>query len=116
MTIGKASNFKIYQDELRGGIVETLAQASNYFNPVDLVCGVKDYKSRNFDLRNFVDKDSGFISNKSKDGKLIKAQELPGLWNGAMANCITLFVEVPIQTFTPVKEINDLLRTEHQYS
>ena len=95
---------------------KTIFQTSNYFNPVDLVCGVKDYKSRNFDLRNFVDKDSGFISNKSKDGKLIKAQELPGLWNGAMANWITLFVEVPIETFTPVKEINDLLRTEHQYS
>lgn len=94
---------------------KTIFQTSQYFNPVDLVCGVKDYKSRNFDLRNFIDKDSGFISNKSKDGKLIKAQELPGLWNGAMANWITLFVEVPIQTFTPVKEVNDLLRDEHQY-
>lgn len=94
---------------------KTIFQTSQYFNPVDLVCGVKDYKSRNFDLRNFIDKDSGFITNKSKDGKLIKAQELPGLWNGAMANWITLFVEVPIQTFTPVKEVNDLLRDEHQY-
>ena len=94
---------------------KTIFQTSQYFNPVDLVCGVKDYKSRNFDLRNFIDKDSGFISNKSKDGKLIKAQELPGLWNGAMANWITLFVEVPIETFTPVKEVNDLLRDEHQY-
>lgn len=87
---------------------------SQYFNPVDLVCGVKNYKGENFDLRNYVDKDLGFISNKSKDGKIIKAQELPGLWNGAMANWITLFVEVPIETFTPVKEITDLLRDQHQ--
>lgn len=93
---------------------KTIFQTSQYFNPVDLVCGVKDYKTKNFDLRNFVDKDSGFISNKTKDAKLIRAQELPGLWNGAMANWITLFVEVPIETFTPVKEVNDLLRDEHQ--
>lgn len=88
--------------------------SSTYFNPVDLVCGVKDYGGENFDLTKYVDSESGFISNKSKDGKMIKAQELPGLWNGAMAKWITIFVEVPIKTFTPVKVINDLLREEHQ--
>ena len=93
---------------------KALFESSKYFNPVDLVCGVKNYKGENFDLRNYIDKEAGFISNKSKAGKLIRAQEVPGLWNGAMANWITVFVEVPIQTFTPVKEINDLLREEHQ--
>ena len=93
---------------------KALFSSSKYFNPVDLVCGVKNYKGENFDLRNYIDKEAGFISNKSKAGKLIRAQEVPGLWNGAMANWITVFVEVPIQTFTPVKEINDLLREEHQ--
>jgi hypothetical protein len=87
---------------------------STHFNPVDLVCGVRDYKGKVFDLRKFVDPETGFISTKSKDGKEIKAQELPGLWNGAMANWITVFVEVPISTFNPVKTVNDLLRKEHQ--
>jgi len=87
---------------------------STHFNPVDLVCGVRDYKGKVFDLRKFVNPATGFISIKSKDGKEIKAQELPGLWNGAMANWITVFVEVPISTFNPVKTINDLLRKEHQ--
>ncbi|MBK7631073.1 MAG: DUF4301 family protein [Ignavibacteriales bacterium] len=87
---------------------------STHFNPVDLVCGVKDYKGNNFDLRNFVDHHSGIITKKSKDGIELKALELPGLWNGGMANWITIFVEVPIGTFNPVKEVNDLLRKEHQ--
>ncbi len=87
---------------------------STHFNPVDLVCGVRDYKGKVFDLRNFVDPATGFISIKSKDGKTLKAQELPGLWNGAMANWITVFVEIPISTFNPVKTVNDLLRKEHQ--
>lgn len=87
---------------------------STHFNPVDLVCGVRDYKGRNFDLRKFIDPSTGFISTKSKDGKPLKAQELPGLWNGAMANWITVFVEVPVITFNPVKTVNDLLRPEHQ--
>jgi hypothetical protein len=87
---------------------------STHFNPVDLVCGVRDYKGKVFDLRKFVDPATGFISTKSKDGKALKAQELPGLWNGAMANWITVFVEVPISTFNPVKTVNDLLRKEHQ--
>ena len=87
---------------------------STHFNPVDLVCGVKDYKRQKFNLLNYTDPDTGFISTKSKDGKDLKALELPGLWNGAMANWITIFVEVPIITFNPVKTVNDLLREEHQ--
>lgn len=87
---------------------------STHFNPVDLVCGVKNYKGEKFDLLQFVDKNTGFISIKSKNGKTLKALELPGLWNGAMSDWNTIFVEVPILTFNPVKTINDLLRTEHQ--
>ena len=87
---------------------------STHFNPVDLVCGVKDYKGNSFDLTRFVDESTCFISQKSKDGKDLKALELPGLWNGAMADWLTLFVEVPIETFNPVKMVNDLLRPMHQ--
>ena len=87
---------------------------STHFNPVDLVCFVRDYKGNKFDLYEYIDESTGFISIKSKDGRELKAQELPGLWNGAMADWITLFVEVPLTTFNPVKTINDLLRPEHQ--
>ena len=85
-----------------------------HFNPVDLVCAVKDYKGRPFCLPDFVDKTTGFISSKSKNGKELKALELPGLWNGAMSNWNTVFVEVPLGTFNPVKTVNDLLREQHQ--
>ena len=91
-----------------------IAHHSTHFNPVDLVCGVKDFKGGKFDLSKFRDPETGFISSKSKEGKTLKAQELPGLWNGAMADWITLFVEVPVITFNPVKTVNDLLRPEHQ--
>lgn len=87
---------------------------STHFNPVDLVCGVKNYKGEKFDLLAFVDNNTGFISSKSKSGKELKALELPGLWNGAMSKWNNIFVEVPISTFNPVKIVNDLLRTEHQ--
>lgn len=87
---------------------------ATHFNPVDLVCAVKDYKGNKFNLANFVDPETGFISQKSSDGKELKAQELPGLWNGAMAQWNTVFVEVPITTFAPVKTVVDLLRREHQ--
>lgn len=87
---------------------------STHFNPVDLVCGVKNYKGEKFNLVNYVDKKTGFISLKSKSGKELKALELPGLWNGAMSDWNTIFVEVPIETFNPVKTVNDLLRPEHQ--
>lgn len=89
-----------------------LARAT-HFNPVDIVCGVRNYKGNPFDLKSFVDTDAVFISRKSKDGRDLKALELPGLWNGAMADWITVFVEVPTITFNPVKTINDLLRKEH---
>ena len=85
-----------------------------HFNPVDLVCAVKDYKGKPFNLPEFVDKTTGFISSKSKAGKELKALELPGLWNGAMSNWSTVFVEVPLGTFNPVKTVNDLLREQHQ--
>ncbi len=85
-----------------------------HFNPVDLVCAVKDYKGQPFCLPDFVDKSTGFISSKSKNGKELKALELPGLWNGAMSDWNTVFVEVPLSTFNPVKTVNDLLREQHQ--
>lgn len=87
---------------------------STHFNPVDLVCGVKNYQGKKFDLLKHVDKKTGFISLKSKNGKELKALELPGLWNGAMSDWNTIFVEVPIETFNPVKTVNDLLRDQHQ--
>ena len=85
-----------------------------HFNPVDLVCAVRDYKGKPFNLPDFVDKTTGFISSKSKGGKELKALELPGLWNGAMSDWSTVFVEVPLGTFNPVKTVNDLLREQHQ--
>ena len=91
-----------------------MMRSGTHFNPVDLVCYIKDYKGIKFDLRKFVDPDTGFISIKSKDGVEIKALELPGLWNGSMSDWNTVFVEVPIDTFNPVKTVNDLLRKAHQ--
>jgi len=88
--------------------------SSTHFNPVDLVCGVCDWQGKPYDLRRYVDEKAVFISKKSKDGKELKALEHPGLWNGAMAKWITLFVEVPLVTFNPIKTVNDLLRKEHQ--
>lgn len=85
-----------------------------HFNPVDLVCGIRDYKGEKFDLPKYVDPQTGFISQKSKNGKELKALELPGLWNGAMSDWSTVFVEVPLETFNPVKTVVDLLRPEHQ--
>ena len=85
-----------------------------HFNPVDLVCAVKDYQGKPFDLPQYVDPTTGFISQKSKSGKELQALELPGLWNGAMSDWSTIFVEVPLSTFNPVKTVNDLLREQHQ--
>jgi hypothetical protein len=87
---------------------------ATHFNPVDLVCGVKNYKGEKFDLENYVDHTAAFISEKTKNGKKLKALELPGLWNGSMAHWNTIFVEVPIITFNPVKTVNDLLKEPHQ--
>jgi hypothetical protein len=89
-------------------------QNATHFNPVDLVCAMNDRKGNTYPLRKFRDPMTGFISYKSKDGKELKAQELPGLWNGSMADWNTLFVEVPLITFNPVKTVNDLLREQHQ--
>lgn len=89
-------------------------EKGTHFNPVDLVCAVRDFKGHKFDLVKFVDKATGFISYKSKSGKDLKALELPGLWNGAMSDWSTVFVEVPLGTFNPVKTVNDLLREQHQ--
>ena len=91
-----------------------ILQASTHFNPVNLVCGVRDFQGQPFDLMRFTDPETGFISQKSHEGKPLKALELPGLWNGAMAKWNTVFVEVPIATFNPVKTVLDLLRPEHQ--
>ena len=89
-------------------------ESATHFNPVDLVCGTKNYQGQNFDLTKFVDKNTGFIVEKNKNGKALKAYELPGLWNGAMAKWLTIFVEVPLITFNPVKTVNDLLKPTHQ--
>lgn len=85
-----------------------------HFNPVDLVCATRDYKGNAFNLPDYVDESAGFISSKSKNGKELRALELPGLWNGAMSDWNTIFVEVPLGTFNPVKTVNDLLREQHQ--
>ena len=89
-------------------------EKGTHFNPVDLVCAIKDYKGQAFHLPDYVDPQTGFISHKSKDGKELKALELPGLWNGAMSDWNTVFVEVPLSTFNPVKTVNDLYREQHQ--
>jgi len=89
-------------------------ESSSHFNPVDLVCGLKDAYGKKYNLPDFVDQNTGFISQKSKDGRELKALELPGLWNGSMSDWNTIFVEVPAETFNPVKTVNDLLRKEHQ--
>lgn len=91
-----------------------LMQSATHFNPVDLVCGVRDSKGRKFDLRRYTDPATGFISSKSSGGRDLRAQELPGLWNGAMAKWNTVFVDVPVTTFSPVKVVQDLLRPQHQ--
>lgn len=91
-----------------------IMQESTHFNPVDLVCSITTFRGDTFDLSDFVDQNTAFVSMKSKDGKELKAMELPGLWNGAMSDWNTVFVEVPLATFNPVKVVNDLLREEHQ--
>jgi hypothetical protein len=92
---------------------KALFEEGTHFNPVDLVCGVRDYRGNKFNLPDYVDKNTGFISLKSKNGRELKALELPGLWNGAMSDWNTVFVEAPVETFNPVKTINDLLRGRH---
>lgn len=91
-----------------------ILQNSTHFNPVDLVCGIRNYKGKKYNLLDYVDTKQGFITGKTKEGKDLKALELPGLWNGAMAYWNTIFVEVPLVTFNPVKTVNDLLKPSHQ--
>ncbi len=93
---------------------QTLITQATHFNPVDLVCGLRDFKGKKFDLTKFTDPNTGFITKKSENGVAIKALELPGLWNGGMANWNTVLVEVPLSTFNPVKTVNDLLAVEHR--
>ena len=102
------------QIDMNDPTAKEMFEKGTHFNPVDLVCAVRDYKGHKFDLTKYVDKATGFISYKSKNGKDLKALELPGLWNGAMSDWNTVFVEVPLSTFNPVKTVNDLLREQHQ--
>jgi hypothetical protein len=102
------------QIDLDNKIQSHIFSQSTHFNPVDLVCGLKDYKGNKFDLGEYVDANTGFIVQKNRMGKEVKSYELPGLWNGAMAGWVTVFVEVPLKTFNPVKTVNDLLKPAHQ--
>lgn len=94
--------------------IADLVKHASHFNPVDLVCAIRDFKGRKFQLTDYVDRSTGFLSDKSVDGIEIKALERPGLWNGAMSDWNTIFIEVPVETFNPVKTVNDLLRSTHQ--
>ena len=102
------------QVDMESAAQRDIWDSSTHFNPVDLACGVRDFMGKPFDLMRFVDPDTGFISTKSKQGRELKALELPGLWNGAMAHWNTVFVQVPAITFNPTKTVLDLLRAEHQ--
>jgi hypothetical protein len=102
------------QIDLKDPVKAELANRSTHFNPVDLVCSLRDYRGEKFNLNAYVDQNTGFISEKSMGGKPLKALELPGLWNGSMAGWLTLFAEVPIETFSPVKTVFDLVRKEHR--
>jgi len=93
---------------------EAVFNKASHFNPVDLVCALSDFRGQPFDLLKYRDPDTGFIASKSVSGREIKALELPGLWNGSMAHWLTIFAEVPVESFTPVKTVFDLLRPEHQ--
>ncbi|MFD2551218.1 DUF4301 family protein [Bizionia sediminis] len=94
---------------------KSILKNATHFNPVDLVCGIKNYQGKKFNLMDFIDYRAAFITEKTQYGKPLKALELPGLWNGSMANWNTIFVEVPLITFNPVKTVNDLLKAPHQF-
>lgn len=102
------------QIDLNNKEQKKIVKKATHFNPVDIVCGVKNFKGEKFNLNQFVEPKTAFITEKTKNGKTIKAFELPGLWNGAMAKWTTIFVEVPLETFNPVKTVNDLLKPAHQ--
>ncbi|MDI6049778.1 DUF4301 family protein [Flavobacterium sp. XS2P24] len=109
LQIVESSQVDLSDDNQRG-----ILNASTHFNPVDLVCGIKNYKKEKFDLTKFVDHNSGFVVEKTTFGRAIKSYELPGLWNGAMSKWMTVFVQVPLLAFNPVKTVNDLLKPAHQ--
>ncbi|MDD5711911.1 MAG: DUF4301 family protein, partial [Smithellaceae bacterium] len=88
--------------------------SSSHFNPVDLVCSIRDYRGQKYNLRDYVDQRAFCLSSKHEKGRELRVLELPGLWNGGMANWNTIFVEVPAETFSPVKTVTDLLRPQHQ--
>lgn len=102
------------QIDMADPVKKAMFEGGTHFNPVDLVCGLRDFRGNAFRLPDYVDHLTGFISHKSKDGRELKALELPGLWNGAMSDWNTIFVEVPLETFNPVKTVNDLYREQHQ--
>lgn len=102
------------QIDLNNGEKVEIVSGSTHFNPVDLVCSLRNFRGEKFNLNRFVDHNTGFISEKSEGGKSLKALELPGLWNGSMAGWLTLFVDVPVETFLPVKTVFDLCRKEHR--
>ncbi len=106
----------VEKSQIRGADAEQirLFAASTHFNPVDMVCGLRDFRGDCFDLQKFVDASRWFLSKKSYRGEEIAVLERPGLWNGAMAHWLTVFVEIPQESFTPVKTLADLLRPEHQ--
>ncbi len=117
----KSENGNISLQIVESAQIDTTNESQNkilknatHFNPVDLVCSVKNYKGEKYNLLNYVNPNTGFITSKTKSGKELKALEIPGLWNGAMANWNTIFVEVPLETFNPVKTVNDLLKQAHQ--
>jgi hypothetical protein len=102
------------QIDLTNELQKNHMNSATHFNPVDIVCGVKNAQGQKFDLTEFVDSEAVIITRKTIFGQPIKAIELPGLWNGAMAKWTTVFVEVPLATFNPVKSVNDLLKPAHQ--
>ena len=102
------------QIDMEDNTKKAIVMESTHFNPVDLVCSIRDFQGNKFRLTRYVDQNTGFISEKSLGGQTLKALELPGLWNGAMARWLTLFVEVPVETFSPVKTVFDLMRREHR--
>lgn len=110
----KFSSLQIVESSQIAPESKHIMDESTYFNPVDIVCCIKDFQDKKFDLKSYIDEDTGFISEKSKNGVSLKAMERPGLWNGSMARWNTLFVSVPGTTFSPVKTITDLLSPEHQ--
>ncbi|SHJ86123.1 protein of unknown function, partial [Dethiosulfatibacter aminovorans DSM 17477] len=109
LQICEKSEIELNDEEKR-----SILESSQFFNPVDLVCFIKDYRGEKFNLVDFVNRERYFISEKTYKGRKLKALEHPGLWNGAMHNWNTLFVEVPLSTFNPVKTVNDLLRDGHR--